>query len=48
MKIVLGLALFWLLCGILAAGLIFEVRSVTMSEVMLGPVTLLRVVTAQR
>ncbi|MEO6255195.1 MAG: hypothetical protein ABIO69_00125 [Sphingomicrobium sp.] len=44
MKLILGLALVWLLCGIVAAGLIFAVRPVTMAEVLLGPVTLFRTV----
>ncbi|MEO8175499.1 MAG: hypothetical protein ABI626_02435 [Sphingomicrobium sp.] len=42
MKIILGLAFMWLLCGLVAAGLIFAIRPVSMTEVLLGPVTLFR------
>ena len=47
MKIILGLAMFWLLCGMIAAGLMLEVRPATLRDVALGPVNLLRVVTAE-
>ena len=43
MKIILGLVVFWLLCGIIAAGLITEVRPATMADVKLGPIRLVQV-----
>ena len=46
MKLIFGLVMFWLFSGVVAAGLIWEVRPATMTDVALGPVSLVRVVTA--
>ncbi len=43
MKIILALVAIWLLCGIVAAGLIMETRPATMADVELGPITLAQV-----
>ena len=44
MKIILGLLAIWLLSGVIAAGLIAQVRPPTMSEIQLGPITLFRII----
>ncbi len=46
MKILIGLVMLWLFSGVIAAGLIWEARPATITDVALGPVSLVRVVMA--
>ncbi len=43
MKLIAGLVLLWLLCGVIAAGLIQETRPATMADISMGPITLVNV-----
>ena len=40
MKIIAALVMVWLLCGIIAGGLVEQTRPATMADVKFGPISL--------